>query len=116
MEQLNSIQSLFPPEETVSQCIKKHCKDFLLYTNWKVLIPHLMANELLDSHISEVLMSNYRTDHEKGLEFYVKVLPSKGNTAYSRFYDCIAKENEHIGHRTLLELMNSYYFENPIPS
>lgn len=74
-----------------------------------------MANELLDSHISGVLMSNYLTDHEKGLEFYVKVLPSKGNTAYSRFYDCIAREKEHIGHRTLLELMNNYYCESHTP-
>lgn len=88
-------------------CIKTRCNDFLNYTNWKLLLPHLMANELLDRDITEVLMNNYMTNLDKGLKFYLSVLPSKGNTAYSRFYQCVSEEEEHSGHRTLLELMDN---------
>ncbi len=67
-----------------------------------------MAQELLDQHITGILMNNYLTDHDKGLEFYLKVLPTKGSSAYSMFYDCIAQEDEHSGHRTLLELIDNF--------
>lgn len=96
------------PEQDISTCIKSRCKDFLKYTNWKLLLPHLLANELLDSDITDVLISNYQTNQEKGLKFYLSVLPSKGHTAYSRFYQCLLQEEEHSGHRTLLELLDNF--------
>ena len=96
------------PEQDISTCIKTRCKDFLKYTNWKLLLPHLHANELLDSDITDVLMSNYQTNRDKGLVFYLSVLPSKGHTAYSRFYQCLLEEEEHSGHRTLLELLDDF--------
>ena len=89
-------------------CIEAHCNEFVNYTNWKTLLPHLMSKKLLDREISEILMSNYHTNLDKGLKFYLTVLPSKGSTAYSRFYSCIAEEEDHSGHRTLLELMDSF--------
>lgn len=73
-----------------------------------MLLPYLVSKKLLDPEISEILMSSNLTNYDKGLRFYVSVLPSKGNTAYSRFYHCIAHENQHIGHRTLLELMDKF--------
>jgi hypothetical protein len=87
-------------------CIKAHCNDFLNYTNWKLLLPYLMAKELLDRDITDILMNEYRTNLDKGLKFYLSTLPSKGSTAYSRFYQCLLEEEEHSGHRTLLELLN----------
>lgn len=73
-----------------------------------MLLPHLAAKKLLDRDLSEILMSNSSTTRDKGLKFYLSALPSKGSTAYTRFYDCILQEDEHSGHRTLLELMNTF--------
>ena len=91
----------------IKSCIKSPCQKFILYTNWIVLIPILLGAELLDEHTTELLLKQSTTAQEKGLEFYLRVLPSKGSTAYSRFYDCIAQEKEHSGHKSLLELMES---------
>ncbi len=97
-----------PAEADIKACIVANCKDFLNYSNWKLILPCLMAKDLLDSDICEILMSNSRTNLDKGLTFYLSVLPSKGKTAYSRFYQCILEEEEHSGHRTLLELMDNF--------
>ena len=89
-------------------CIDAHLDDFLSYTNWKLLFSKLWSKKLLDREISEILRSDFRTNLDKGLEFYSSVFPSKGDTAYRRFYQCVLEEEEHIGHRTLLELMDNF--------
>ena len=107
---INLLCLFFPPsfysEKSIEDCIKKNCNDFVKYTNWQMLLPYLFSNELLDEHSSELLRNDLTTNHHKGLTFYLEILPSKGKTAYTRFYDCIAKEDQHSGHKTLLELMN----------
>lgn len=67
-----------------------------------------MREELLDQHTTELLTNVHTTNRDKGLEFYCNVLPTKGSTAYSRFYISLAQEKEHVGHRTLLELLDSH--------
>jgi len=95
-------------EEAIKQCIEKHSAHFLQYTNWTCLFPYLMSNQLVDRCAVEVLNSDRITTFDKGIKFYYEVLPSKGNTAYSRYYNSVAQEHDHIGHQTLLELLDDF--------
>ena len=51
----------------------------------------------------DYLLNENRTEHKKGVYFYLKVLPSKGSNAYTRFYECLRGEKKHSGHETLLQ-------------
>ena len=93
-------------ERQIMACIDANCNDFVNYTNWNSLVPYLVSKDLLDKENCEFLTSHFRNSREKGLKFYLEILPSKGSTAYSRFYSCIAEEDEHSGHTSLLELLD----------
>ena len=95
-------------EAAIKKCIEKHSPDFLQYTDWKCLFPYLMSNQLLDTCALEMLNNNSMTSRDKSIKFYYEVLPSKGKSAYSRYYDSVAREQEHIGHQTLLELLDEF--------
>ncbi len=95
-------------EEAIRKCIEKHSADFLQYTNWKCLFPYLVSNELLDRCAMEILINDMITSTDKGIKFYYEVLPSKGKTAYSRYYRSVSQERDHIGHQTLIEILDEF--------
>jgi len=73
-------------------------------TNWKLLLPHLVSAGLSDMATNDYLLNETRTDHDKGMHFYLKVLPSKGPGAYTKpeFHRCLCDEKEHLGYQSLL--------------
>ena len=85
--------------------VTAHLPDFIQHTNWSYLIPHLVAKDMLTGPEVEQLL-NEPNDREKGINFYLRILPSKGNDAYLRFHECLMAEDEHLGHRTLQTLLS----------
>ena len=79
---------------------------FIQRTNWKLIVPHLVSVDLSDMATTDYLLNETRTDHDKGVHFYLRVLPFKGNDAYCRFYKCLCDEKEHLGHKSLLQILN----------
>ena len=80
---------------------------FIELTNSEYLVPHLVSEGLLDPAATDYLLNENRTEHQKGVYFYLKVLPSKGPDAYTRFYKCLCDEKKHLGHQMLLNFCNS---------
>ncbi len=95
----------FYAEQRIKKIIKLHCDQFVQYSNWNSLLPHLEAVDLLDPDTKEKLMSNVGC-REKSNYFYMTALPSQGKDAYTRFYKSLMKENEHAGHKTLQDLLS----------
>ena len=73
--------------------------------NWKVLLPSLEAQNLLDDDSTHYLLNPDKSHRDKGLYYLLQVLPSKGHDAYTRFYYCIAEEVEHSGQLSLLQIL-----------
>lgn len=92
-------------EQYIKDIVTKYCDDFVKYSNWSTLLPHLESGHMLDPVTKHKLMNSQLSDHEKGLHFYLTILPSQGNNAYTAFYDCLMKETEHSGHETLKEYL-----------
>ena len=85
--------------------VSTHLPDFIEHTNWSCLIPHLVAKEMLTpSEVQQLL--NEQNTREKGINFYLRILPAKGDDSYLRFYECLMAEGEHLGHRTLQHLLS----------
>ncbi len=84
--------------------IQDHCSDFVKYTHWVSLIPLLESQRLLDPDSTHHLQNPHTSNQEKGNHFYLTVLLSKGHEAYRRLYRCLAEEQEHAGHQSLLKL------------
>ena len=79
--------------------------EFIELTNSEYLVPRLVSLGLLDPAATEYLLNENRTEHQKGVYFYLKVLPSKGPDAYTRLYKCLCGEQKHLGHQTLLKYL-----------
>ena len=75
---------------------------YTVQTNWKLLLPYIVSAGLSDRATNDHLLNETRTDHDKGMYFYLKVLPSKGPGAYTKFHRCLCDEKEHLGHQSLL--------------
>ena len=93
------------PEQKIQEIIKFYCNQFVQYSNWATLLPLLEKFSLLDPVTKDKLMNPLITNHEKGLYFYLKALPSQGKLAYTTFYNCLMQEKEHSGHKTLQEYL-----------
>ena len=85
--------------------MKTNLPEFIELTNLEYLVPHLVSKDLLDPAATDYLLNETRTEHQKGMYFYLKVLPSKGPDAYTRFYKCLCGEQKHLGHATLLQFL-----------
>ena len=97
--------SIDSTEQELKKRLTSQVPKFIKHTNWKYLVPHLVAEGLLDGSNTEKLLSGSKTEHEKGVIFYLEVLPYKGEDAYTTFYNCLQEETEHIGHLSLLKLL-----------
>ena len=80
---------------------------FIDSTKSEYLVPHLVTGGLLDPAATDYLLNENRTEHQKGVYFYLKVLPSKGPDAYTRFYKCLCDEKEHSGHESLVQICDN---------
>ena len=87
--------------------VKHNQPVYISQTNWKLLLPHLVSVGLSDRATNDYLLNETRTDHDKGMYFYLKILPSKGLDAYTRFHRCLCDEKEHLGHQSLLEICDN---------
>lgn len=94
-------------EEELKKRLTSQVPKFIKHTNWNYLVPHLVAKGLLDGSNTEKLLSESRTEHEKGVLFYLRVLPYNGEDAYTTFYKCLQEETEHFGHLSLLKLLQN---------
>ena len=88
--------------------VKDNQPTYIGQTSWKLLLPHLVSAGLSDRATNDYLLNEIRTDHDKGTYFYLKVLPSKGPDAYTKFHRCLCEEKEHSGHQSLLQLSSIY--------
>ena len=95
-------------EEKLMSRVKDNQPSYIAQTNWKLLLPHLVSAGLSDRATNEYLLNEIRTDHDKGMHFYLKVLPSKGPGAYTKFHRCLCDEKEHSGHQSLLQLSSAF--------
>ena len=80
---------------------------FVRLTNWSCLYAHLVAKKLLDSHMREYMLGTATTQHQKGNKFYGEYLPSHGKLGYQRLLECLKEEEEHSGHKRLVEILES---------
>ena len=94
-------------EEKLMSRVKDHQPKYIAQTNWKLLLPHLVSVGLSDRATNDYLLNETRTDHDKGMYFCLKILPSKGPDAYTRFHRCLCDEKEHLGHQSLLEICDN---------
>jgi len=93
-------------EQKLRSSVKSYLPKFIEQTNWKFILPHLVSVDLSDKSTTDFLLNETKSDQDKGDHFYLQVLPSKGDDAYTRFYTCLCNENEHLGNKSLLEILN----------
>ena len=98
-------------EVQLKATVEKELPKFIRYTNWVNILAHLSAKRLVSNDSRQKLMSHHLTDVQKGNYFYMDVLPSQGDDAYCRLYDCLKDEQEHHGHRDLLKILNGVHHE-----
>ena len=94
----------FIAEEELRCRVTRSLPEFIELTNWEYLVPHLVSVDLSDPATTDYLLNETRTEHKKGVYFYLKVLPSKGPDAYTRFYKCLCDEKKHSGHKSLVQI------------
>ena len=94
-------------DERLQSKVKQNLPKFIELTNWKFLLPHLVSVDLSDRATTDYLLNENRTHQDKGVHFYLKVLPSKGPGTYTRFYKCLRGEKEHSGHKSLLQICDN---------
>ena len=87
--------------------MKAKLPEIIELTNLECLLPHLVSVDLLDPAATDYLLNETRTEHQKGVYFYLKVLPSKGPDAYTMFYKCLCNEKKHSGHQSVVQMCNN---------
>lgn len=93
-------------EVQLKSIVEKELPTFIRYTSWVNILAHLVAKQLVSRDSRQKLMSEHLTDVQKGNYFYMDVLPSQGDDAYCRLYDCLKDEQDHHGHSDLLKILN----------
>ena len=81
---------------------KQHCRVIMRNLNMRVLLPHLIENNLLTQEEYQELNCN-KVSPER--DFLLSVLPRKGKNAFTAFLNCLKAEEEHMGHQELVELL-----------
>ena len=94
----------FIAEDELRSKVQGKLPTFVRQTNWTFLLPHLVSVGLSDSATNDYLLNEHKSHQEKGVHFYLRVLPSKGPDAYTRFHRCLCDEKEHLGHQSLLQI------------
>ena len=91
--------------EIIKRLLHDNLDDFVKSTNMEALSTHLVSANLLSRDDLEEVEAKNKTSHARNLHFYVFTLHSKGSDAYRRMYDCLKKEQEHLGHKDLVRII-----------
>ena len=79
-------------------------EEFVKSTDLEALYVHLFAAELITRKDWEELKAT-NTSQNRKLFFYMILLGTKGPDAYKRFFDCLKREREHLGHADLVRII-----------
>lgn len=101
-------------EEILKRTVKRNTSSFVERTHFEILLPFLFAKKLMHSDDCEML-ANITTHKAKGNYFYTVILPRKGKSAYRRLYKCLKRETEHLGHKDLVELLDTALLKEQSP-
>ena len=101
-------------EDILRRTVVKKTHVFTERTNFVTLLPYLFEKKLVHPGECERL-EKFSSHKEKGNHFYTVILPQKGKHAYRRFYKCLKKETEHLGHRDLVEILDRALEEQQSP-
>lgn len=78
-------------------------------TDFTSLAPLLHEHKLItDEEFSKLTAATgfHCTKEKKAQFFYIEVLDSKGGKAYTLLHYCLKLEEDHLGHRDLVELLD----------
>ena len=94
-------------EDAIKAAIKTKPDAFTNWINWDQLAMGLEKHELLDRDSREKMFSSHSAMpcSRKTHYFLYELLPSKGSSAYTRFFRALNEEQEHLGHKELVKLI-----------
>ena len=84
------------------QLVQENFSAFTMQTSISTISSLLIEKKLM-SHDESASMDK-QTDKSRAHYFYVNILPSKGDGAYTLLRQCIQEETEHRGHECLNNL------------
>lgn len=93
-------------EAILKRTVTKKTHIFIDNTNFETLIPYLFEQKLVHVGESEILQGT-ASHLKKGNHFYTVVLPQKGKRAYRRLYKCLKREQRHLGHNDLVQILDN---------
>ena len=68
--------------------------------NLTYLLPHLLQKRLVTAEEDELLRQQNRSTLDKNNEF-LRILKTKGSTAFSKFLEALNEESQHLGHEDI---------------
>ena len=95
-------------EALLKRTIKDNYQTFVRSTNFTSLAHLLKQYSLInDTEYSKLEgVDSQLHGNEKANYFYLELLGTKGNMAYTLFWYCLTLETGHLGHKELLDLLN----------
>ncbi len=94
-------------EFVLRQTVTKNAVFFRDTLNFKVLLAHLIELSLVHMSEAEFLNSQGPTSMDKANKFLFEILGSKGTKAYRCFYYALKQEDQHKGHKELVDIMTA---------
>lgn len=95
----------YADELILRETVRCELPAFVHNTDFNSLAAHLISKKLLQS-CEYTTLKTMPTVREKGLHFYIEILPHKGRHAYRKLYKCLKDVPEHLGHRDLLKILH----------
>ena len=83
--------------------------------NLTYLLPHLLQKRLVTAEEDEQLRQANRSTLDKNDEF-LRILKTKGSTAFSKFLEALYEENQHLGHEDLYDKLSQADKNWPFPN
>jgi len=77
------------------------------YINLSALLPYLNKHLLLTDNENDIL-SNPSMPHRSRVQKLLQFMEAKGEKGFQLFLEAISEEPEHLGHKDLTEMFNSY--------
>ncbi len=94
---------------SLKNVIQKHNRDFVECMNVQSLLPYLQEQELLTRHEYEKLTQEVHTKTQSEQNHYLlRILPTKGEHAFERFFTCLTQADEHLGHEQLVKILSQH--------
>ena len=89
-------------EGVYKQLVQEKLSVFTMQTSISTITSLLIQKRLMSN--DESASMGGKTDKSQAVCFYVNILPSKGDGAYTLLRQCIKEETEHRGHECLNDL------------